>query len=134
MGRGIGSGGRTCGRGHGGQKSRSGPGIPKGFEGGQTPFYLRVPKRSARPKEPSYSLVGLDRIQHLIDTGRLKPELPITLRHLKEAGINFSSDGIKIISRVQDSQGPNAHRPLSLSIVGRSSLAKQARLLAGHLL
>lgn len=44
VGRGIASSGRTCGRGNGGQKSRSGPGIPRGFEGGQTPFHLRMPK------------------------------------------------------------------------------------------
>ncbi len=44
-GRGIGSGlGKTCGRGHKGQKSRSGSKIRRGFEGGQTPFYRRIPK------------------------------------------------------------------------------------------
>ncbi|AKC60380.1 50S ribosomal protein L15 [Blochmannia endosymbiont of Camponotus (Colobopsis) obliquus] len=45
LGRGIGSGlGKTCGRGHKGQKSRSGGGVRLGFEGGQTPLYRRVPK------------------------------------------------------------------------------------------
>ncbi|MGD6858700.1 MAG: 50S ribosomal protein L15 [Enterobacteriaceae bacterium] len=45
VGRGSGSGfGKTCGRGHKGQKSRSGCSIKKGFEGGQTPTYLRLPK------------------------------------------------------------------------------------------
>lgn len=44
-GRGIGSGiGKTCGRGHKGQKSRSGKKIRIGFEGGQTPIYRRLPK------------------------------------------------------------------------------------------
>ena len=36
--------GKTCGRGHKGQRSRSGASIPAGFEGGQNPFHLRVPK------------------------------------------------------------------------------------------
>ncbi|WWO97047.1 MAG: 50S ribosomal protein L15 [Candidatus Dasytiphilus stammeri] len=45
LGRGIGSGlGKTCGRGHKGQKSRSGKKIRRGFEGGQTPLYRRLPK------------------------------------------------------------------------------------------
>ena len=46
VGRGIGSGlGKTSGRGHKGQKSRSGGSIRRGFEGGQTPLYRRLPKR-----------------------------------------------------------------------------------------
>ena len=46
LGRGIGSGlGKTSGRGHKGQKARSGGGVRRGFEGGQTPLYRRLPKR-----------------------------------------------------------------------------------------
>ena len=46
VGRGIGSGlGKTSGRGHKGQKARSGGGVRRGFEGGQTPLSRRVPKR-----------------------------------------------------------------------------------------
>ena len=46
LGRGIGSGkGKTAGRGHKGQKARSGGGVRRGFEGGQTPLYRRLPKR-----------------------------------------------------------------------------------------
>ena len=46
VGRGIGSGlGKTSGRGHNGQKARSGGGVRRGFEGGQTPLYRRLPKR-----------------------------------------------------------------------------------------
>jgi large subunit ribosomal protein L15 len=45
VGRGIGSGtGKTCGRGHKGQKSRSGGGVRVGFEGGQMPLQMRLPK------------------------------------------------------------------------------------------
>ena len=46
LGRGIGSGlGKTSGKGHKGQKARSGGGVRRGFEGGQTPLYRRLPKR-----------------------------------------------------------------------------------------
>ena len=46
LGRGIGSGnGKTAGKGHKGQKARSGGGVRRGFEGGQTPLYRRLPKR-----------------------------------------------------------------------------------------
>ena len=46
VGRGIGSGtGKTSGKGHKGQKPRSGGGVRRGFEGGQTPLYRRLPKR-----------------------------------------------------------------------------------------
>ena len=46
VGRGIGSGnGKTAGKGHKGQKARTGGGVRRGFEGGQTPLYRRLPKR-----------------------------------------------------------------------------------------
>ena len=46
VGRGMASGnGKTSGRGHKGQKARSGGGVRRGFEGGQTPLYRRLPKR-----------------------------------------------------------------------------------------
>ncbi len=98
VGRGIGRGGRTCGRGSKGQKSRSGHGIPKGFEGGQTPFYFRFPKRGPINRDRlDYALVNLDRLQHLVDTGRLDASKPITLRELYQAGLRDCPDGIKIL-------------------------------------
>ena len=51
VGRGIGSGlGKTCGRGHKGQNSRAGGGVPFGFEGGQMPIHRRIPKRGFRSR------------------------------------------------------------------------------------
>lgn len=48
VGRGVGSGlGKTSGRGHKGQKARSGGGVRRGFEGGQTPLYRRLPKEDS---------------------------------------------------------------------------------------
>ncbi len=55
-GRGIGSGlGKTCGRGHKGQKSRSGGQTPIGFEGGQMPLQRRLPKFGFRSRKAKYS-------------------------------------------------------------------------------
>lgn len=69
LGRGIGSGkGKTCARGHKGQKSRTGVAI-KGFEGGQQPIYRRLPKRGFRPlSKVSYELVNLYQLQQLKDS------------------------------------------------------------------
>ena len=61
-GRGIGSGnGKTAGRGHKGQKARSGGGVRPGFEGGQTPLYTRLPRRgfSNYPFKKEYETVNV---------------------------------------------------------------------------
>ena len=56
VGRGIGSGsGKTCGRGHKGQKSRSGGGVRAGFEGGQMPLQMRLPKFGFTSRMAKYS-------------------------------------------------------------------------------
>ena len=67
VGRGIGSGkGKTSGRGHKGQKSRSGVAI-KSFEGGQMPLYRRLPKRGFNPiKKDSLGKINLGKIQYFI--------------------------------------------------------------------
>ena len=68
VGRGIGSGkGKTSGRGHKGQKSRSGVAV-KSFEGGQMPLYRRLPKRGFNPinKKGLVAIINLSRIQEII--------------------------------------------------------------------
>ena len=68
LGRGIGSSkGKTCGRGHKGQKSRSGVAI-KSFEGGQMPLYRRLPKRGFRSfvNKKDIAIINLSRIQEII--------------------------------------------------------------------
>ena len=76
LGRGIGSGkGKTGGRGHKGQKSRSGVAIKgKGFEGGQTPLYRRLPKRGFNNAvfSKEYAVLNLGDIQNLIDAKLVK--------------------------------------------------------------
>ncbi len=68
LGRGIGSSkGKTCGRGHKGQKSRSGVAI-KSFEGGQMPLYRRLPKRGFKSivNKKNIEIINLSRIQEII--------------------------------------------------------------------
>ena len=68
LGRGIGSSkGKTCGRGHKGQKSRSGVAI-KSFEGGQMPLYRRLPKRGFKSnnKKKLVAIISLSRVQEIV--------------------------------------------------------------------
>ncbi|WP_410202699.1 50S ribosomal protein L15, partial [Staphylococcus aureus] len=62
VGRGMSSGnGKTSGRGHKGQKARSGGGVRPGFEGGQNPLYRRLPKRGFNnPTRKEFAVINLD--------------------------------------------------------------------------
>ena len=84
-GRGIGSGkGKTSGRGHKGQKSRSGVAI-KSFEGGQMPLYRRLPKRGFNPiKKTDVAKLNVGKIQSLIDSKKIKANEKINLDSLKK--------------------------------------------------
>ena len=84
-GRGIGSGkGKTCGRGHKGQKARSGVAI-KSFEGGQMPLYRRLPKRGFNPiKKNNIAILNLQQLQDYISKGRLSSKNVISLSELKK--------------------------------------------------
>jgi len=85
LGRGIGSGkGKTSGRGHKGQKSRSGVAI-KSFEGGQMPLYRRLPKRGFNPiSKNKIAIINLDQIQKYIVSKRINLKDSITLDLLKK--------------------------------------------------
>jgi large subunit ribosomal protein L15 len=76
VGRGTGSGlGKTCGRGHKGQTSRSGGTKGSRFEGGQTPLYRRLPKRGFKnvPFRTRYQLFRLDQLDQIKNaTGLIK--------------------------------------------------------------
>jgi len=85
VGRGIGSGrGKTSGRGHKGQKSRSGVAI-KSFEGGQMPLYRRLPKRGFRSlKVKNIAMINLSKIQDFVNKKRILPNVKINLPNLKK--------------------------------------------------
>lgn len=94
LGRGLGSGqGKTAGKGHKGQNSRSGGGVAIGFEGGQTPFYKRMPKRGfTNFTRKEYAIVNLATLEKFDNDAVVTPEL------LKEVGIvKKEFDGVKVL-------------------------------------
>ena len=99
LGRGIGSGkGKTSGRGHKGQKSRSGVSL-KGFEGGQMPIYRRLPKRGfTNIFKNKYNIINLLKIQSLIDKKIININEEINTKTLiKKNIIKKELKGIKIL-------------------------------------
>ena len=99
VGRGIGSGkGKTSGRGHKGQKSRSGVAI-KSFEGGQMPLYRRLPKRGFNPiKKIRVGKINLGKIQLFIEQKKINKSEKINLNLLKKLKIiNKNSIKLKIL-------------------------------------
>ena len=102
VGRGIGSGkGKTGGRGVKGQKSRSGVAI-KGFEGGQMPIHMRLPKRGFNvPNPKKYNELNLGRIQTAIDADKLDVSKPLTEAVLVEAGVvrRAAKDGLRLLAK-----------------------------------
>jgi len=88
LGRGIGSSkGKTGGRGHKGQKSRSGVAI-KSFEGGQMPLYRRLPKRGFKSYNPSnFAIINISRIQQEIDRKKILPKDKLNLSILQKTKI-----------------------------------------------
>tara|TARA_B100001123_G_C15315482_1_gene1025979 strand:+ start:1719 stop:2174 length:456 start_codon:yes stop_codon:yes gene_type:complete len=86
LGRGIGSSkGKTSGRGHKGQKSRSGVAI-KSFEGGQMPLYRRLPKRGFKnfKKRKDIALINLSKIQEIITKRKSAFDNKINLSNLQK--------------------------------------------------
>ncbi len=101
IGRGIGSGtGKTSGKGHKGQKSRSGVSI-KGFEGGQMPIHRRLPKRGfTNVKRVNYTELNLDNIQKLIDGKKIDPKKLINYKTILDLGLVKSKKAkIKILGK-----------------------------------
>jgi len=101
LGRGIGSGtGKTSGRGHKGQKSRSGVSL-KGFEGGQMPLHRRLPKRGfTNIFKKHFNTINLIQIQNLIDKKKILSKEEITEELLlKKKIIKKKLSGIKILGR-----------------------------------
>ena len=94
VGRGIGSGlGKTSGRGHKGQKARSGGGVRRGFEGGQTPLYRRLPKRGFKNIHANtYTEVTLTMLNNS------KSEIVNSESLIKDGIISKANDGIVVLA------------------------------------
>jgi large subunit ribosomal protein L15 len=127
VGRGIGSGlGKTAGRGHKGQKSRSGVSVTT-FEGGQMPVYRRLPKRGFKnPFRKVHAIVNLDRLEKAIEAGRLDPGAPIGIEALEAAGlVSKRLDGVRLLARGK------AERALTIHVDSASKAAVAAIEAAG---
>ncbi|MFN3864571.1 MAG: 50S ribosomal protein L15 [Erythrobacter sp.] len=101
VGRGIGSGkGKTSARGQKGQKARSGVSI-KGFEGGQMPLHMRLPKRGFNnPFGKDYAEVNVGMVQKFIDAGKLDATATITEEALRSAGlVRGGKDGVRLLGK-----------------------------------
>ncbi|MDQ7079405.1 MAG: 50S ribosomal protein L15 [Paracoccaceae bacterium] len=101
IGRGPGSGtGKTGGRGIKGQKSRSGVAL-NGYEGGQMPLYMRLPKRGFNNiNRKRHAVVNLGLLQKFIDAKKIDPKKPITEEVLVESGlVRRVRDGVRILAK-----------------------------------
>ena len=122
VGRGTSSGkGKTAGRGMKGQSSRSGVAI-KGFEGGQMPLHMRLPKRGFNvPNPKKLNAVNLGRLQVAIDAGKLKKGATVSAASLVEAGVlRRQLDGVRILAKGE------LKDKLDFEVIGMSKAAQAA--------
>jgi large subunit ribosomal protein L15 len=127
VGRGIGSGkGKTSGRGVKGQKARTGVSV-KGFEGGQTPLYRRMPKTGfTNVHAKNFVTVSLARIQTAIDNKMLDTKVLIDEDMLVKSGVvRRKRDGIRLLANGE------IKTKISLKLSGASATAKAAVEKAG---
>ena len=121
IGRGIGSGtGKTSGKGHKGQKARSGVAI-KGFEGGQMPIHRRLPKRGFNNinRVPNVEL-NIEKIDKLIDTKVIDPKKVINHKTLMEIGLVKSENSkIKLLGKGE------IKNKINIEVTSSSSAAKE---------
>ena len=127
VGRGPGSGkGKMAGRGIKGQKSRSGVAL-NGYEGGQMPLYMRLPKRGFNSRnKKSFAVVNLGLIQKFIDAKKLDAKGEITEDALLECGlVRRKLDGVRILAK------GDITSKVTLTVTGASKSAVDAVEKAG---
>tara|TARA_R110001606_G_scaffold3641_3_gene16225 strand:+ start:71 stop:550 length:480 start_codon:yes stop_codon:yes gene_type:complete len=126
VGRGVGSGkGKTAGRGVKGQKARSGVAV-NGFEGGQMPIYMRLPKRGFTARNSkSHAWVNLGRLGKAIEDGKLDAK-NVTEESLVAAGlVNKLGDGVRLLAK------GDAPKKVNITVTGASKAAIEAIEKAG---
>ena len=123
IGRGIGSGkGKTSGRGHKGQKSRSGVAI-KSFEGGQMPLYRRLPKRGFKSFgfDKSIAVINLSKIQNILEKSKDFSSNKINLLSLQKLNvINKKYKKLKLLGDGEIKQKLN----IEVNLVSKSAKEK----------
>jgi len=126
VGRGVGSGkGKTGGRGVKGQKSRSGVAI-NGFEGGQMPIYMRLPKRGFKARGgKTHAWINLGKLSAAIEAGKLDAG-NITEETLVSSGVvRRTKDGIRLLAK------GGAPKKAKITVTGASKAAIEAVEKAG---
>lgn len=101
LGIGVGSGkGKTGGRGVKGQKARRGVAI-NGFEGGQMPIYMRLPKRGfTKPNREAFAWINLGRLEKAIQDKKLDASATIDAEALVKAGVlRRTRDGVRLLAK-----------------------------------
>ncbi|MEM6535232.1 MAG: 50S ribosomal protein L15 [Pseudomonadota bacterium] len=127
VGRGVGSGkGKTGGRGVKGQKSRSGVAI-NGFEGGQMPIYMRLPKRGFTARNSkTHTWLNLSILSKAIEAGKLDVKQEITEEVLVASGvIRRVRDGVRLLAK------GSAPKKVNITVTGASKAAIEAIEKAG---
>ena len=127
VGRGIGSGlGKTAGRGQKGAKARSGVSI-NGFEGGQMPLHMRLPKRGFNNIfAKDYAEVNIGAVQKAIDAGKLDAKGTLDHDSLKAAGLaRGGRDGVRLLGKGE------LKAKLAVRVAGISKGAREAVEKAG---
>jgi large subunit ribosomal protein L15 len=127
VGRGIGSGlGKTSGRGQKGQKSRSGVSI-NGFEGGQMPLHMRLPKRGFnKPNRKEWAELNLGSLQAAIESGKISAGDTLDVGALVDKGVlTHGRDGVRILGKGE------LKAALHLTVAGASASARKAVEAAG---
>ena len=126
LGRGMSSGlGKTCGRGHKGQKARSGVAI-KNFEGGQMKLVIRLPKRGFNTPKKNMFLLTIPMLNFIIEKDGLKKEDVINKQKLKELGLLQNTDTtVKLLKKFKKDK---LISPVTLELDQFSAQAKQAVL------
>ena len=127
VGRGPGSGkGKTAGRGVKGQKARSGVAV-NGFEGGQMPLHMRMPKRGFnKPNRKTFAEVNLWRIEQAIAAGKLDAGKPIDVTALIAAGVlRRAKDGVRLLGKGE------LKSKLEITVYAASATARAAVEAAG---
>ena len=121
-GQGPGSGlGKTAGRGHGGQKSRSGGGVRPGFEGGQMPLQRRLPKRGFYNKfSKNIIAVNVEELNRFDSGATITPDMLIENKVIKKTG-----DGVKILGK------GNLEKALTVRVQAFSKSAEEKITAAG---
>ena len=122
IGRGPGSGkGKTGGRGLKGQKSRSGVAI-KGYEGGQMPIYMRLPKRGFNvPKPKRYAVINLGILQKFIEAKKIDIKASVTEDILVSSGlVTRKFNGVRLLAKGKLST------KINLVVTGASKAAVKA--------